>query len=363
MSESSPPAARATFDTDQAAELAVVERSGFIESRHIGSAVVVNPDGEPVISIGAPGEPVFVRSSLKPLQAIASMELGAPLSGDAAVLACASHRAEAEHVEVVERMLASVNLSERDLRCPATEPADPNNRVAVRSAGRATSPLYFNCSGKHAAFLMAQKLSGNSTEEYLDPDSAIQRRVGQVVRDYCGERSAAIGVDGCGAPVHAISLIGLACGISTVARRATPQAATLMDAIQASSWAIEGHGRPNSLTIERLGVLAKGGAEGVEVIATPEGWSAAVKCLDGASRPTVFVALELLVTVGAIDAAEVLPLLDDVTPPVTGGTRADGSPAVVGTLAAGCGLIAALRGHSADRAEELLVGAVDKEQQ
>ncbi|MYM18826.1 L-asparaginase II [Brevibacterium sp. 5221] len=347
-----PPRARATFDAGQAVELAVVERSGFIESRHLGSAVVVDPSGAPVVELGAPGEPVFTRSCLKPLQAIACMELGAPLSGDAAVLASASHRAEAEHVEVVERMLASVHVGERDLQCPSVQPADPDNLVAVRSGGRATSPLYFNCSGKHAAFLMAQKLAGEPTGDYLDPESAIQRRVGQVIKHYCGERSAAVGVDGCGAPVHALSLTGLARGIGAVAAGSTPEARTLMDAIQCSPWAIEGHGQPNTLAIEELGVLAKSGAEGVRVIATPTGWAVAVKCLDGSSRPTMFTALELLVAVGALDAADVLPILDDVTPPVTGGTRADGSTAIVGTLVAGEAVVAALREWAGRRAAD-----------
>ena len=35
----------ATFTVESAVELAVVERSGFIESRHIGAAVVLAGDG------------------------------------------------------------------------------------------------------------------------------------------------------------------------------------------------------------------------------------------------------------------------------------------------------------------------------
>lgn len=345
-----------TFTGAQAAELAVVERSGFIESRHVGSAVVVNSAGEPVVELGAPQEPVFVRSCLKPLQAIACMEMGVPLTGDAAVLASASHRAEADHVEVVRRMLASVKLGEGDLQCPSVQPADMGNRVAVRSSGRATSPLYFNCSGKHAAFLMAQKLSGEPIEDYLDPESAVQRRVLQVVKDYTGERAAAIGVDGCGAPVAALSLTGLARGIAKVARRDTDEAAVLMDAIQASPWAIEGHDRPNTRVIDALGVLAKGGAEGVIVIATPAGWAVAVKVLDGSSRATSLVALELLVAVGALDAADVLPLLDEVTPEITGGTTSHGRPAVVGSVSAGTALREVLRESRSEAGAVLLGG-------
>ena len=81
----------AVFGTDEAVELAVVERSGFIESRHSGSAVVLGPDGGVAISLGAPDKPVFPRSSLKPFQAVAVMGAGVHLDGAAAVLATASH--------------------------------------------------------------------------------------------------------------------------------------------------------------------------------------------------------------------------------------------------------------------------------
>lgn len=49
----------AVFTGEEAVELAVVERSGFIESRHVGSAIVLGPDGSVVRSLGAPSAPVF----------------------------------------------------------------------------------------------------------------------------------------------------------------------------------------------------------------------------------------------------------------------------------------------------------------
>src|SRR5699024_11225794 len=88
-----------TFAVADAVELAVVERAGFIESRHAGSAVLLDPTGTPALALGAIDEPVLVRSTLKPLQAIASMRLGADLQGEAAALATASHRAEQRHID------------------------------------------------------------------------------------------------------------------------------------------------------------------------------------------------------------------------------------------------------------------------
>lgn len=360
-----------TFTPTEAAELAVVIRSDFIESRHIGSAVVVDPHGSPVLGVGAPEVPVFTRSSLKPLQAIAAMSLGAELPGPAAALAAASHKSEAGHVEVVSNMLTAAGLSVADLQCPSAHPADGAFRRQLQDDARAAgaadtdprSPLYFNCSGKHTAFLAAARAIGADTSTYLHPDHPVQQRVAEVVDAFASETPAAVGVDGCGAPVFALSLTGLARAVGRAVRtghaRADEGAAsareedwtayerearTLMGAVFADPWAIEGHGRPNTTVIERLGVFAKGGAEGVIVMAAKSGHSVAVKCLDGSSRATGLVALTLLQRAGAFDGddgatsvseEEIAATVAAITDPVTGGTDSEGRTSVVGRLELG----------------------------
>ena len=79
--------ATGTFTREDAVELAVVERSGFVESRHIGSAVVLAPDGSVRESLGSPDSPVFPRSSLKPFQAVAVMNAGVALRDEQARVA------------------------------------------------------------------------------------------------------------------------------------------------------------------------------------------------------------------------------------------------------------------------------------
>ena len=350
-----------TFTADSSEELAVVSRSDFVESRHIGSAALVDPSGAVVAAIGAPAEPVFARSCLKPLQAIACMQLGVPLSGEAAVLASASHRAEAEHVSVVTSMLSSVNLGEDDLQCPSCAPADADNRAAMRMSGRAESRLFFNCSGKHAAFLMAQKIAGGRPEDYLRPDSIVQKQVRQTVEDFCGEAVSAAGIDGCGAPVYALSLPGLARGISGAASGRTESAHQLMSAVLGSPWAIEGRGKENSVVIERLGILAKKGAEGVCVMATPDGWAAAVKVLDGSSRPASLVALRLLASAGAVNMEAALGVLSDIAPRVTGGADEHGRALDAGEVLPGAGLLAAESKLAASRPDAPTGTAADRE--
>ena len=341
MSASADPA---TSTAAQAAELAVIERSGFIESRHIGSAVVLDPDGGVYAQAGAPEVPVLTRSCLKPLQAVAVMETGVALAGEAAVLATASHRSEEGHVKVVEEMLADAGLHETALKCPAVAPADPDYRYLTRAAGQQTSRLFYNCSGKHAAFLAACAHNGWDTATYLDPDNPVQQAVAAAVERYCGAPSDHVGVDGCGAPVHAMPLTRLARGIGQIAAGVSEPARLLTEAVVEHPWAIDGHGRPNAVAIERLGVLAKFGAEGVMVMGTRDGWAVAVKCLDGSNRITSMVALELLAHAGAVDAEAALPVISDLAPQITGGIDEYGAPAVVGQVRAGAGLYDAMHG-------------------
>ena len=53
--------------------------------------------------------------------------------------------------------------------------------------------------------------------------------------------------------------------------------------------------------MERLGVFAKVGAEGVMVMTAPDGTTTALKVLDGSSRASTVIALRLLADAGAID--------------------------------------------------------------
>ncbi|WP_245579739.1 asparaginase [Brevibacterium album] len=331
-----------TLTAQQAVELAVVERSGFVESRHLGAAVLMDPDGTVVCRLGAVEAPVFVRSALKPLQAVASLRAGARVEGASAALATASHRSEQRHIDTVEAMLASAGLDESALRCPASPPAHGATRFARREAGHELSRLHFNCSGKHAAFLMAAVAGGHTTEDYLAPDHPVQREVARVVEEFAGAPSAAVGTDGCGAPVHALPLTGLARAIGRFARGESPETRTLMDGVLAHPWGIQGEGRSNTVVIERLGIFAKGGAEGVLVLATPEGWSLALKCLDGSDRPAELAGLNLLAAAGAVDPQAAAEALVAVVPAVTGGSGEGGATVRAGAVHPGAGLVEAL---------------------
>ena len=67
----------------RAGELAIVVRSGAIESRHVGHGALVDPDGEVVATVGDPTTAFYPRSSVKPWQAATIRRVGARHDGAA----------------------------------------------------------------------------------------------------------------------------------------------------------------------------------------------------------------------------------------------------------------------------------------
>ncbi|MBI5160560.1 MAG: asparaginase [Micrococcales bacterium] len=300
-------------------ELAAVERSGLIESRHLGAAVVLSPLGEELLAFGDVDALVFPRSSLKPFQAAAVLRTGVALDEVQTVLATASHAGTPEHLAVVERMLRDAGLDGSALQCPSVYPVDP--AAARHSPG--PSRLAYNCSGKHAGFLAACVHAGWDPATYLDPAHPVQRAVAAVVEEYTGHRIEVSGVDGCGAPVHAVTVRAMARGISRLVRDGA-EGSRIASAVRAHPWAIESPGGPNTVAIERCGIVAKGGAEGFLVAAASDGTTVALKMLDGANRATTLVALSLLARVGAVDSASAAEVIRRVTPAITGGGESVG---------------------------------------
>jgi L-asparaginase II len=315
-----------TLTIADAVELAIVERNGFVESRHAGAAVVLSPDGDVVAQHGNAEALILPRSSLKPLQAIASVTAGAALEGQQLALGTASHSGTDRHVEVVREMLAAGGLNEDDLGCPAAWPSDPTARRDMIRDHADTARVRMNCSGKHALMLRACVATGWPTEGYLDPAHPLQAHIRDVVERLTGERIAHTSVDGCGAPVHVVTLLGLARAIHRIgtASERSPfalhrVAGALVRAVRENPWTIAGPGEPDTIAIETLGVFAKHGAEGVMVMVAPDGTTVALKMLDGSSRASTIVAATLLARAGGLSEADVAALATALPLEVLGG--------------------------------------------
>jgi L-asparaginase II len=160
-----------------------------------------------------------------------------------------------------------------------------------------------------------------------------------VIERLTGEKVAHTAIDGCGAPVYAMTLTGLARAIHRIGTASDRSpfalhrvAGSLVRAVRESPWTIEGPGRPDTIAIETLGVFAKGGAEGVMVMVAPNGTTVALKMLDGSARATTVVAATLLARAGALSTADVSALTAALSLSVLGG----GEP--VGSIRPGSGL-------------------------
>jgi L-asparaginase II len=308
--------------------LAEVIRSGFPESRHRGSVVVLGPDGRAVLRAGETAAEAFPRSANKPMQAAGMLRAGLDLEGKLLALAAASHSGEAFHVAGVREILAGAGLHEGALRCPPALPLDERALRQVLREGGDADRVHMNCSGKHAAMLAACAAGRWPTESYLDPDHPLQREIRRTVEDLSEEPVAAVGVDGCGAPLFGLSLTGLARAFRTMAR-AEPGSAhrRVADAMRAYPDWTSGTSRTESALMEAVpGLLLKSGAEGVMAFALPDGHAAAVKIEDGAARalPAITVALLRSPGVGAAGGADGAALDRIASVPVLGGGHAVG---------------------------------------
>jgi L-asparaginase II len=132
-------------------------RGDLVESFHRGSFIVCDADGVVSFTAGDPTHPVFPRSAIKSMQALALFRSGAVDKfdfGDKAIaMACASHFAEPQHIAVVADTLEKLGLSVDDLECGAHPPSSEAAREALAAAGGVPSAIHNNCSGKHAGML------------------------------------------------------------------------------------------------------------------------------------------------------------------------------------------------------------------
>ena len=293
--------------SDAFVELAVSTRNGHDESVHYGAVVALEPDGSVAFALGDAGAVVFPRSSTKPIQATAMVASGLSLPPKLLALVCASHDGRAEHLSTAKEILATAGLTESALGNTADYPLDPDAQEAAIRAGGAKTALQMNCSGKHSGMLATCVHNGWDLESYLHVEHPLQQRITEMVPQLAGEEASFIGVDGCGAPAHALSLTGLARAFRSVALApASSAAGQVAEAIRQHPEMLGGPTRDITLLIQGVpGLLGKDGAEGVFAIALPDGRAIALKISDGANRarpPVMKFALQALgVDVSAVD--------------------------------------------------------------
>jgi L-asparaginase II len=279
--------------------LVEIVRSGFVEGHHRGSLVALDAEGAVDWSIGEVAAPIYPRSCNKPMQAVGMLRRGLELEGELLALCGASHSGEDFHIEGVRRILAGVGLDESFLQNPPDLPLDEQARGTYIRAGNQPASIAMNCSGKHAGMLATCVVNDWALDDYLSPDHPLQTSLAETFAELTGEPISSTGVDGCGAPLFATSLVGLARAFRTLvtASPGSPERA-VAQAFAAHPVFASGTRRDEAALLTAIpGALAKAGAEACYAVALPDGRALALKIDDGSFRaraPVMAAALRRL---------------------------------------------------------------------
>ena len=274
-------------------------RGNMTESRHRGALAVVDAHGRVVLSIGDTDSPVFARSGIKPIQALALVETGA---------AAGYHLANA-------------------LICGPSLPWTTEAQQALYESGGEPTRLHDNCSGKHAGFLTIAKHLGYPTQGYNRMDHPVQQRVIGVIEQMTGMDlfDAPKGMDGCGIPVIGIPLGNIALAMARLGdphdqpEERQKACARIRRSMAAEPYLVAGKDRFCTRVIDALGeaALVKTGAEGVYCATLTElGLGVAIKIDDGAQRAAEAVMIRLLEKLGVLTENAKGRLLNLLEPPI-----------------------------------------------
>ena len=305
--------------TALAVPLVEVLRGGVVESVHEGHFVVTNAAGEIVDGAGDPEFETFPRSSLKLIQAIGLLESGAAdrfkLDNRHIAMACASHRGEPFHIELIGEWLQRIECRMDDLACGPDYPLNGAAAERAMASGSGRQRIYHNCSGKHTGFLtlcrhLAVDPSGYDTlahpsqQRYLDDLSLFAR---------LDARDLVWGIDGCTLPAPVMPLVAMAramarfsvaLGVGTAKREAVMR---IQEAIAEAPEYLSGTGHVAAVLARMTDgqVICKSGAEGYFIaVVRHRGLGVALKIADGASRASMVAICAVLQRIGALSECD-----------------------------------------------------------
>lgn len=197
-----------------------VTRGELVENIHRGDIAVVGKDGKLKYYKGDPYKVTYLRSSLKPIQALNVFLSGAAEKYDfddkEIAIMCASHYGEDLHKEVVDKILKKIGLNESNLLCKEAYSINEKLKDYQIANHIKLTPANSDCSGKHCGMLASCLAKGYSIENYNSMDNPLQQDIKKIIAGFCEvkEDKIVIGTDGCGVPVHGISLYNAALGFA-----------------------------------------------------------------------------------------------------------------------------------------------------
>ncbi|MBD2462883.1 asparaginase [Oscillatoria sp. FACHB-1407] len=283
----------------QAAELEVrLLREGIIESKHYVQATVSDNRGRVLSVAGNAETATFVRSALKPFQALAvtttgTLERFGLNDRDLAVI-CSSHHASIEQVRQVFNILWRCDVDPSALQCPIPE-------------GK-SSPLQYNCSGKHAGMLAVCQQRNFPLNSYLQRNHPVQKLILSKVADLLKMPAEEFicAHDDCGAPTYFMQLGQMATLYAQLASGDNLDMERIVRAMTHHPSMVAGNGEFDTelMRLTEGELVSKSGAEGVQCVArVGEGLGLAIKVTDGAKRAKHAVAIHLLKQMGWITPA------------------------------------------------------------
>lgn len=311
-------------------------RGDIVESIHFAAIAVVDVYGNLLAYHGDPNTVTFLRSTAKPMQALAFVEAGGPkalnLSEKELALICASHSGTDDHALTATSIQQKANITETDLQCGVHLPMHKDTANALRDRGETLTSNRHNCSGKHSGMLAFAKWKGWPLETYLECENPLQQLILQTVSELTDVPVADIhmGTDGCSAPNFAFPLSNTALALARFAdpSQLSPTRAAacrqITHAMMSHPNMVGGPDRFDTTLMQAFGgnLFCKGGAQGYQGIGlmpgllhaeNPFGYATgespaigiALKVSDGNARGSAVeaVALETLRQIGALDSA------------------------------------------------------------
>ncbi|MGF1494880.1 MAG: asparaginase [Microcoleaceae cyanobacterium] len=283
----------------QAADLQVrLLREGISEAIHRVQATVCDDRGR-VLSVAGSGETgTFVRSALKPFQALAAISTGVlesySLTDIDLAIMCSSHQGTVEQARQVFNILWRCDIEPKQLQCPI-----PLSRE---------SPLQNGCSGKHAGMLAVCRLRNWPLETYIQKKHPVQQLILNCVAELLGLPADEFieARDDCGAPTYLMELSQIA---TLYARLASGRSLNMERIIRAMTQhpemvAGKKHFDTELIRLTQGQLVSKSGAEGIQCIGrVGEGMGLAIKVTDGARRAKYAVAIHLLRQMGWLSPA------------------------------------------------------------
>jgi L-asparaginase len=280
-------------------------REGIIESIHHAHAVLCDDRGRIMLSAGQPNYESFIRSALKPFQAICvtssgTMERLNLTDRDLAII-CSSHQGHLDQTRQAFNILWRADIESTALQCPI-----PTGK---------TSALEYNCSGKHAGMLAAAKQMSLPITTYLQRNHPIQQLILNKTAELLKIPPAEIIIarDDCGAPTYLLQLHQMATLYAQLASGESLDLERIVRAMTQHPDLIAGNGEFDTevMRLTQGEIVSKAGAEGIQCLArVREGMGLAIKIVDGAKRAKYATAIHLMEQMGWLTPTAVEELTD-----------------------------------------------------